>query len=367
MLCWPFKANFTNRSRRAKEAICFHDMPAETAQNRMKPVTHVYAQSVTHLIAPPREGKERDVYARGAHVFTHEVLCPLALLVALQCAPQTLPAAVGTRTSLTNPFFAMNFEHLDPKIASSREAQAKLLKELGYDGAIYLGPLSGMKDAFRALDAEGLEMFAAAVQPYDIPVDPGETCPPNLKEAIPQLKGRKTLLLIQFQSKAYPRSSPAEDARAVELGRELADFARGYGVRVVIYPHQKIWCERVDHAVRIAKQCGRENLGVCFNLSHWLWTDPHGTLESRVREAMPYLFMVTINGSSPEGTLETLDRGSFDVSGFLKPFITAGYRGPIGLQCVSIKGDARDNLTRSMAAWRRISARLAAAANTKPQ
>jgi len=271
------------------------------------------------------------------------------------------------RRSLPNPFFAMNFEHLDPKIASSREAQAKLLKKLGYDGAIYLGPLGGVKEAFRALDAEGLEMFAAAVQPYDIPVDPGEICPANLKEAIPQLKGRKTLLLIQFQSKAYPGSSPAGDARAVELGRELADFARGYGVRVVIYPHQKIWCERVDHAVRIAKQCGRENLGVCFNLSHWLWTDPHGTLESRVREAMPYLFMVTINGSSPEGTLETLDRGSFDVSGFLKPFITAGYRGPIGLQCVSIKGDARDNLTRSMAAWRRISARLAAAANTKPQ
>ena len=61
-----------------------------------------------------------------------------------------------------------------------------------------------------------------------------------------------------------------------------------------------------------------------------------------------------------------MDRGDYDVSGFLKPFVAAGYRGPIGLQCVSIKGDARDNLTRSMAAWRKISARLAAEAN-KPQ
>jgi len=98
----------------------------------------------------------------------------------------------------------MNFEHLDPKIASSREAQAKLLKSWGYDGAIYLGPLGGVKEAFRALDAEGWKCSPRRCSLYDIPVDPGEICPANLKEAIPQLKGRKTLLLIQFQSKAYP-------------------------------------------------------------------------------------------------------------------------------------------------------------------
>ena len=300
-----------------------------------------------------------SVADRFAHAVVHSLVSALIIAGGFQ----KLPAAEVARRELANPFFAMNFEHLDPKLASSREAQAKLLKELGYDGALYLGALGGMKDAFRALDAEGLEMFAAAVQSYDIPVDPGGAYPASLKEAIPQLKGRKTLLLIQFQSKAHPRSSPAGDARAVELGRELADFARGYGVRLAIYPHQKIWCERVDHAVHIAKRCGRENLGVCFNLSHWLWTDPHGNLESLVREAMPHLFLVTINGTSPEGSLETLDRGSYDVGGFLKPFLVGGYRGPIGLQCVSIKGDARDNLAHSMAAWRRISARLAATAN----
>jgi len=37
-----------------------------------------------------------------------------------------------------------------------------------------------------------------------------------------------------------------------------------------------------------------------------------------------------------------------------------GYTGPIGLQCYGIQGDVRDNLTRSIAAWREFSARLAA-------
>lgn len=293
---------------------------------------------------------------------TFALFAALALLFAVAGGCHTSRDAEATRTALPNPFFAMNFWQLDPTIASSPEAQARLLKEAGYDGALYLGTLEGMDESFRALDAHGLKMFAAAVIPYDISVDPGQAAPASLKEAIKRLKGRDTLLLIQFQSKVHPRSSPAGDARAVELGRELADFARGDGVRLAIYPHVNLWCERVDHAVRLARQCGRENLGVTFNLTHWLWTDPHAPLESLVRDAMPHLFLVTINGihqTAPQGTLETLDRGDYDVAGFLKPFVAAGYRGPIGLQCVSIKGDARDNLARSMGAWKAMSAQLA--------
>ena len=56
MLCPACKANFTNRSRRAKEVICFHDMLVKTAQTKEKSVTHVYAQVVTNLFALCREG-----------------------------------------------------------------------------------------------------------------------------------------------------------------------------------------------------------------------------------------------------------------------------------------------------------------------
>ena len=69
MLCWAFKANFTNCSRRAKEKICFHDMPLEKAQIEMKSVTHVYAHCVTKVYAPCREGSGGDV--RLAHTPSH--------------------------------------------------------------------------------------------------------------------------------------------------------------------------------------------------------------------------------------------------------------------------------------------------------
>ena len=265
---------------------------------------------------------------------------------------------------LANPFFAMNFEWYDKKISSSRKAQANLLKELGYDGCQYLGPLDGLREVQETMDASGLRVHTAALRDaYNISVDPGTDYKPVLKDVIRALKGRKTLVLIGFTSRKYERSSPAGDARAVEVAGELADCARKFGVRVAIYPHVNQWCERVEDGLRIVKKAGRENLGICFNLYHWLKTDRERKLDRSVAEAMPHLFLVTINGTSPEGSMETLDRGSYNVSEFLKPFVEAGYSGPIGLQCVGVRGDARDNLKRSMDAWRALSARLQAKQN----
>lgn len=73
---------------------------------------------------------------------------------------------------------------------------------------------------------------------------------------------------------------------------------------------------------------------------------------------MPRLLLVTINGTTPDGGYATLDHGLNQAAEFLKPFVVSGYRGPIGLQCVGIPGDPGDNLTRSMKAWKQLSAQL---------
>jgi len=266
-------------------------------------------------------------------------------------------AAPG-KPRLANTFFAMNFARHDPALAASPEGQAALLRELGYDGCQYLGPLEQLDATLEVMDNAGLEVSTAAVPGYNIYVDPGTDYQPTLKEGIRRLKGHNTLFLIGFASKSYDRSSPEGDERAVEICRELADFARKHGVRVAIYPHVNQWCERVEDALRIARKADRENLGICFNLYHWLRTDKERKLDPLVAASMPHLFLVTINGTSPEGSMETLDRGSYDVGQFVKPFIARGYSGPIGLQCVGVKGAPRDTLTRSMAAWKKMSAQL---------
>ena len=50
-----------------------------------------------------------------------------------------------------------------------------------------------------------------------------------------------------------------------------------------------------------------------------------------------------------------MDSGSFDIAAFLKTLHELGYKGPIGLQCYGIGGDAHDHLARSMAAWQKLS------------
>ena len=53
--------------------------------------------------------------------------------------------------------------------------------------------------------------------------------------------------------------------------------------------------------------------------------------------------MVSINGADHTGgwdrLIQPLDRGEFDVYGFLKTLRDLGYTGPIGLQCYMVPGD----------------------------
>ncbi len=74
------------------------------------------------------------------------------------------------------------------------------------------------------------------------------------------------------------------------------------------------------------------------------------------------LVLLSINGADSGDTrqmpwdqlIQTLDRGSFDVGPFIDTLKRAGYKGPVGLQCYAVKGDMRDNLKRSMDAWKQM-------------
>jgi sugar phosphate isomerase/epimerase len=245
---------------------------------------------------------------------------------------------------------------------SSPRVQADMLKELGYDGLAYLGDPEGLREMLKALDAKHLRMFATYLYPdaeIDIDSDP-PAYDPRIKDMIDALKGRETLLLLCLVAHSHSPSSPEGDEHAVRIVRDIADYAQQAGVRLAVYPHERYWVQSVEDAVRIVKKADRKNLGICFNLYHWLKTnqarDPRPTIDM----ALPYLFLVTINGSTPEGSYETLDRGAFDVCPLLRTLREVGYSGPIGLQCVGIQGDPRENLRRSIDAWRNLSSRISA-------
>jgi sugar phosphate isomerase/epimerase len=187
----------------------------------------------------------------------------------------------------------------------------------------------------------------------------GYTYDPKMKEGIQLLKGRDALLWLMITSKTFAPSSPDGDENAVKMLREIADLAEPAGLRVALYPHTGCWLERVDDAGRLVKKVERKNVGATFNLCHWLNAEKGRNMKAVMELAMPHLFVVTINGADTEGgwdrLIQTLDRGSFDVGGFLAALDRLGYKGPIGLQGYGIKGDVHENLKRSMEAWRRLS------------
>jgi sugar phosphate isomerase/epimerase len=260
---------------------------------------------------------------------------------------------VARAQKLTNPFFAFdNGTGRDQKVPV--EEQAELVKRTGYAGLGYTGALR-IPEMLQALESRGLKMFSTYVA---VRVD-GEkpSYDAELPEAIRQLKGHGTAIWLTVQG-----SSPDGEERAVRMVREVADMAAESGLRVVLYPHMGFFVGRIEDALRIRKLADRSNVGISFNLTHFLAAKDEPNLDQRLREALPYLELVSINGAEHEGGWDRLilplDRGEFDVFGFLKKLVAAGYKGPVGLQCYQVPGDIEDNLKRSMAAWRKFQERM---------
>ena len=252
-------------------------------------------------------------------------------------------------------FFAMDTGTRDAQHQTA-ESQVALVRELGFAG---IGPSyttpEALRDMLAAADRQHVRMPALYLH---LDLDAAAPVSANLRDALTQLHGRDTILWLYVTTTAHKPSAAAGDARAVPVLREVADLAQAAGLRVALYPHAGAWVERVEDAVRLARQVERKNLGVTFNLCHWLMAD--GTdLEARLELARPYLLVVTLNGADSGSKewgrlIQPLDSGTFDVGRLLTKLGQLDYHGPVGLQHYGITGDVRANLQRSLNAWRAL-------------
>lgn len=236
------------------------------------------------------------------------------------------------------------------------EQQATMLKELGYEGVGHIW-LDKLPERLKSLDAAGLKLFQITItveiggekQPFD----------PRFKEILPLVNGRRVQFCLIVEG--MKPSDVSGDARAVEILRKMSDLAKDTDVQLLLYPHQNSWVERIEDSTRVAEKVNRPNVGVMFNLCHWLRVEKSRDYKSVLKQAMPRLWAVSINGAdnldeAPGWSryIQPLDSGNFNVAGLLSALQELGYKGPIGLQCYGIGGDARDHLARSMEAWKRL-------------
>lgn len=233
------------------------------------------------------------------------------------------------------------------------EQQAETLARLGYSGIGYSGT-EELAARLAAFSKHGVKVFNIYVPCHvDAEVAYGE----DLKDAIGALKGSGVTIWLTVQGKAD------NDEKAVRIVSEIADLAGASGLQVALYPHAGFFVADIEDALRIVNQSKRSNLGVTFNLCHELKAGNEARFDALLKEAMPHLFLVSINGADHEGGWDTLiqplGRGAFDVAGLLRKILTLGYGGPIGLQCYAVQGDTLENLEHSIATWKELIGKLA--------
>ena len=234
--------------------------------------------------------------------------------------------------------------------------RVQVLKELGYHG-IGSAKLAQsdipLSQRLKHYDEAGLKLFSFYIGGKL--TKEGHSYSPEIKEAIKQLKGRDTVLELFVQGNKQSNN----DDQAVAFVREIADQAKASGLRVVLYPHANFYIDRIADAVRIARKSGRDNVGVMFNLCHFLKVEPGSDLRKAITDAAPLLWQVSINGADKEATswgqlIQTLDQGDFDHRPLLQMLDQIGFQGNIGFQCYAIRGDSRQNLKRSIDAWKKL-------------
>lgn len=252
-----------------------------------------------------------------------------------------------TATAATNAFFA--FDNGVGRGQWPPARQASVLKNLGYDGISY-NETRDLTNRLAAFRAEKLKIFALYIHGF---LDKPVRYEPGLTNAVRLLRGSDTVIWLTIRE-----IKGEHDAEAAQLVREVADLAAAGGLRVVIYPHKGFYVATADDALRVLQQVNRTNVGVTINLCHELAAGNADRLPEIIRACGSKLALVSINGAdrgTNAGQIKVLGEGSFDVASFLEQLAHADYRGPIGLQCFSLKGEPEENLRRAIAAWQILS------------
>ena len=283
------------------------------------------------------------------------------ILLILICSNSVLAQKVK------NEFFALHNIIRGDSTYNTFDKQVELVKNAGFDGIEInqIESFDGMKSA--------LDQFQFKGSYFYVKLQLGEPIDNRLESAINKLKGTNTIVAayILADTKRFKPNSPEGDSEAIKHLQLISMWSKKSGLQVAIYPHFSFYVERTDHALQLAQKVNRKNVGLSFNLCHWLATTSlaeRADLKNHLKELKPYLKMITISGASDiisqkkaifDDYILPLGTGSFDTYDLLKYMVkTIKYKNPIGVQCYNIKGNKPQLIKNTMMVWNGYKTRL---------
>lgn len=273
-----------------------------------------------------------------------------------------------------SPFFVMNNGLSDTSAYKTPEAQVALAASVGFDG-VEKNRLTNFPEFYRALTANHLKLCTIYVE---VNLDDTKTpFDPRLEDTFKTIRGTQAMPWLFITSKKHKPSSVENDSIAVPIVQTIADMAQRYGLKVALYHHVWFWLETVEHGISLTKKINRPNVGITFNLAHYLATqytagqNPTSNFPAWAAKAKPYLFAISVNGADfppPSDDrskiwntlIQPLGEGKYDTYSFLKTFWDLGFQGPVGLQCYNIKQPKTVHLNQSIETWQAYKKRYAA-------
>jgi len=271
---------------------------------------------------------------------------------------------------IKNEFFTLHNIIRGDSVYKTFDSQVALIKSAGFDGIEInqLDSFDGMKAALDKHQFKGSYFYVKLKldEPY---IDS------RLEGDIAQLKNSGTIIapFIISESKRFKPSDGTADTLVVRLVKKIADWAKAANLEVALYPHLGFYVERTGHALDLVKKIDRKNVGLTFNLCHWLATTPETerrNLREQLKELRPHLKMITVSGANDvlstqknvwDDYILPLGTGTFDTYGLIKYTVKdLKFSGPIGVQCYNIKGDKPTLVRSTIDAWTIYKTRLAA-------
>ncbi len=223
----------------------------------------------------------------------------------------------------------------------SYDDEAKILKELGYDGISQIyGGGDQLLQRVTTYKKHGLKVLSIYLEAKETPISA------NL------VKDLANGGMIELTVKELT-------PKMIESIRQTAEMASQMNIRVALYPHDGYALSTMPQAIDLVGKVNHSNLGIMFNLCHFLKNEKAEDLESVLEKSGSHLFSVSICGADLDGKnwdtlIQTLDKGTFPQKRLFASLKKLNFKGPVGLQCFSLKGDKHSNLKKSFKAWETI-------------
>lgn len=208
--------------------------------------------------------------------------------------------------------------------------RASLLSELGIRRLAWdwrEQHLLQLPEEHRALQDQGLTLSALWAPAFLDPARNGHLEPLFSLAETCGLSLEFWVLLILFpEFDALPEEEKVR--QAAQAVRGLADRAKRSGSKVALYNHGG-WFGLPASQAAIIRAAGADNVGMVYNFHHAHEHIPD--FEAHVREMLPHLMAVNLNGMRPEGPkILSLGQGTHELP-MLRSLLSGGYDGPIGL------------------------------------